>query len=139
MLNKKSRLYNLLILPSISIIILAGFLLTFSVNIFAAGSDSGSYFPMDQNINEHFTDADINFINSLFNSNDDQFIFAYFSGYAPGYGTRMKNFYIITIPQSSDTMIYGEVSSNLYQFSIYSIGSTIPDSYCHYLQILEQN
>lgn len=96
------------------------------------------YFPMSQNANGLFTDFDIQTIESYYDS-ENYNIFAYFSGYAPGYGTRMKNFYIVRFPKDQETEanIYGEIYSNGYTFSLYAYSN--PVLTYGYLQILEQN
>jgi len=135
---KKEHSYNVLkvlqIIRALLLIIMS--IMVISSAIIGHCASDQDYFPMFQNHNGNFTDADITYIENYYNTTDN-YIFAYFSGYAGGYGTRMKNFYIISIPKTHNEMVYGEKFNNLYQFSIYSVGNLAGNQF-DFLQILDQ-
>lgn len=117
-------------------LLLISFLILFSSRSFAASDQD--YFPMEQNKNNHFSEYDKTAIENRFDA-ENNYIFAYFSGYQAGYGERMKVFHILVVPKNSGITVYGEKNNNLYQFSLYGGGGTLANNMCYQYSILEQN
>ena len=115
--------------------VFAFIVIIFMMSIRSYAASDQDYFPMLQNKNGHFTDFDKQSIENYFDS-ENNYIFAYFGGYAPGYGTRMKNFYVYYFPKNGDQTFYGEKFNNLYQFSVY--GTNISNNNARFFQILDQ-
>lgn len=82
----------------------------------AAGDQD--YFPMQQNNNSKFSSDLISSIESRFDTENNN-VFVYFVNYNPSQGYGRYNYYYTYFPKNSDTMMYGEIYNNLYNWSIY--------------------
>lgn len=134
--NFWDKLVKVLYIGLIIFICLIDMLIVFSIKGHCASELD--YFPMFQNENNHFSEYDKTSIENRFDA-ENNYIFAYFSGYQAGYGERMKVFHILVVPKNSGIIIYGEKFNNLYQFSIYGGGGTLANNMCYQYSILEQN
>lgn len=111
---RRSSILKVFYIPMFSAFMLAVFLLTFKVNGHCAGSDSGSYFPMQQNVNSKFNDT---VIQAIFNRYDSENNYIFVKWYNYQYN---RNYcYVLWFPKDSDNMMYGEISSNGHDFSLY--------------------
>ena len=133
MCDKNNFYESIMIFSWIIFLFLCLFLLSFTSH---AASEQ-DYFPMFQNNNGFFSDFDKTSIENYFDS-ENNYVFAYFAGYQSGYGTRMKNFYVLKIPKSSGITIYGEKYTNLQQFNLYAVGGSFSNSDFTFYQILDQ-
>ena len=132
-MDKDKFFERLLIFAWIFMLFICLALLSFTSH---AASDQ-DYFPMFQNNNGFFSDFDKTSIENYFDS-ENNYVFAYFAGYQAGYGSRMKNFYVLKIPKNSGITIYGEKYTNLQQFSLYAVGGSFSNSDVTFYQILDQ-
>lgn len=94
---------------------LAAFLLLFSSRVSAAQDQD--YFPIEQNKNGHFTDNSISAIANYFDDENNYIVVYYFD----------YNYRAIVFPKTDYSnnlgQLCGEKYTNLYQFSLYQLGS----------------
>lgn len=109
-------------------LLLISFLILFSSRSFAASDQD--YFPMEQNHNNKFNSAVLNKIGQTYNSQDN-YIFVKWDSYS----ANRNQAYVLWFPKNASYMIYGEKSSNLYQFSLYVDGGTFPNANIQRIQI----
>lgn len=116
---KRSSLLRVLYFPCLAALMVTVFLLTFSVNVFAAGNEPDSYFPIDQNENGLIPDDIIEYFESTY-SGDYNYIVRFW-----GYNSSFNEYYVymLLVPKENDFSLFGEISNNGYQFSIYNVGS----------------
>lgn len=116
---KKSHFYKYVI-PNLTLFILVGFLLTFSVNVHADSSSGSPYFPMEQNENGLFPEYIIDYFEENYS---DYYYFLRWWGHNASFNE--DYIYFLMIPKENDFMFYGELNNNGYQFSIYNVGNNI--------------
>ena len=95
--------------------------LWFFIEVHAASDQD--YFPIEQNKNGHFTDNSISAIANYFNDEDNYIVVYYFD----------YNYRVIVFPKTDYTnnlgQLCGEKYSNLYQFSLYQLGTLHINTY----------
>lgn len=77
------------------------------------------YFPMEQNENGFFSESNLSWIDTLLDK-DNNYIFV---KYIDGSASQIRCNYLIMPKSVGECQIYGEISSNQQNFSLYRIGS----------------
>lgn len=114
----KNKIFEKLIIFSWVIFL---FFCLFLLSFTSRAAQDQDYFPMEQNKNNHFVSDCITAIQTTFND-DDYYIFVAYRDY---------NYWLIRYPKSEKGygLICGEKYNNLYQFSIYQLGSINTETY----------
>lgn len=101
----------------------------FSVMIFIMSMSANAeepYFPMHQNQNNMFDSTITDAIDTYFDSENNYIFVANPSVYSWGISCN-----VLVVPKSSESVPYGEIYNNGYQFSIYNIGSGSYSTFCY--------
>lgn len=102
----------------ISLVIFLFFVFLCSFSSHAAADQD--YFPMYQNHNGNFSEElKVNIANQFDSTNN--YVFVMYRYYQANVGRH--HYYVLYFPKNSDLMFYGEKYNNLYQFSLYKLGS----------------
>ena len=113
---KSKDFKEFLILFFSGLIIIALCILIYNIPVKASSGDNTAYFPMEQNSNGVIDEWFLTYIENNYDTVNNYFII-----YGPTYISNYEQYHFVICPKTVN--LYGEISNNGYQWTLYQIGS----------------